>query len=283
MVSGIIIKDVVEHLQDKIACMELYQTVHGLVKQITDAEGKMFPASYTGKGKYAPLEYSQSNGMAYFRKSGDVSMTEPDTISPCDNMMEFSIPLKLISFIKLGDGADAYWDDSLAQSLTNTLSSASIKSSSGAVHGNATIESYSTDRVAILEGEYNELQRVDFNLDYSYLSVSLIVKLTIDMDCIEQICYGYDYCISPTQLICPSSCATEREIIKYTTAGQSVYSFPSLAGKEITSFQFGQINLAPNQYSLAANGDVTLIDTGVEMIDISFPINPNVYMKIKYK
>jgi hypothetical protein len=72
------------------------------------------------------------------------------------------------------------------------------------------------------------------------------------------------------------------ELTKYTDAGVSTYSFPALAGKVVTSFQFGQIMLAPSQFSLAGNGDVTLINTGGQFIDITFPIDANIFMRITY-
>ncbi len=283
MANAGMIKDLVCFMQDRIACMELYQSVHGLARQLTDGDGKMYPGIYSGNGKYRPLEYSQVSGMVYFRKNGDVTSEDLEPDVPCDRIAEYSIPLKLISFVrsdKLGLD-DIYNDDRIAQSLDNAITARGLKTAIGAKAASVKVESYSNDRVRIIEEEYSGQEFKDLHYSYSYLSMNLVAKIKTDKACITDLCYGEDYSYGGSTFICPVI-DEEKEITKYTNAGQSTYIIPALNGKTIKYIQFGQVSLAPDQYSLVGS-NLTFLDSGHGFPDISFPIEPNIYFYIRYR
>lgn len=57
-------KETIEYITQKIVELNLFEKVYSLVEIVNDAEGKSFPAVYSGNGKYSIIQYSFNNGTA---------------------------------------------------------------------------------------------------------------------------------------------------------------------------------------------------------------------------
>ena len=193
------IKDIIEHINDQLAETDYFQKQFELCELIKRSDGQVSPKQYCSKGEWKEVSnFDSYHGVSYWRKNGDVSVATLDpasTLIPCDVYNKFSIPLKLIAVIPRHrlKYDDAYSDDRTVQSLIEKLytDTSTLGLAIQAQLVEIFVDSYSTDNQKIITQEYSQINPVDINYNFIYLSIDLRVDVTINQSCIETECeYG---------------------------------------------------------------------------------------------
>lgn len=188
------IEKVITYLNNSLAEIGLFSKRYGLAEQVTSTDEKMYPRFYLGKGKFKDIT-SVSNwlGTSYFRKDGNVSI-EKDSINfkACHIPLIVTYPLIFVCTVKRSNVEDdAYTDERIAGILVKTLTdeNPAFKSEINAKKLTIFVEEYETDRIKITEEEFKNLD-VKINYGYSYLSLKITVQISIDKNCLDDLCDG---------------------------------------------------------------------------------------------
>lgn len=189
------IKATIEYINSKLAVLNYFEKSFGLSEIITKGD-KTFPAEYNSNGEYKQINnFDSYNGVSYLRKRGDVSISdESNTLQACGILSNVNIPLTMVVVIprKKLHCDDQFSEDVIAQTIMRTLitKDASLRVALRARTARIQVDSYSTDSVAILNGEYSNYPKKDINYKYAYLSLDLSIIATVTNDCLTQDCYG---------------------------------------------------------------------------------------------
>lgn len=189
------IKATITYINGKLDPLNYFEKLYGLCEIIVKGD-KTFPAEYKSKGEYKQIsDFDKYNGVCYIRKNGDVSISdETNTLQACGILSNVNIPLKLVIIIprKKLDCDDNYSEDVIAQTIIRALITRSpdFKVALNARQASINIDSYSTDSIAVMEGEYSNFGKKDINYKFAYLSLDISVTALVTHDCLTQDCYG---------------------------------------------------------------------------------------------
>lgn len=189
------IKASIEFINSKLLLTNYCEKSFGLCEIITKG-AKTFPAEYHSKGEYKQINnFDSYNGVSYLRKNGDISISdETNTLEACGILSNVSIPLKLVVIVprKKLDCDDNYSEDVIAQTIMRQLltKGGDLKVTLKARTARLQVDSYSTDSVSILNGEYGSYPKKDINYKYAYLSLDLSIIANVTHNCLTQDCYG---------------------------------------------------------------------------------------------
>lgn len=200
---------IIQYLNNLLAGTDYFEKSFKLCDIVYRADGQSFPAEYQSQGNYAPVSnFSEYNGVSYFRKSGNVRMsnvTDRFNIRGCEPMIQFSFPLRLVCCVPKtkAPNDNAFTDDSIVMTLLrvlNTQNDTGLKTALRAAEAITFIEEYDTDNQSILKQEYSRsVSDVDYN--FSYIALDLQVNIIVRQSCITSECtqdlYSYNVCPSP--------------------------------------------------------------------------------------
>lgn len=189
------IKASIDFINGKLEPLNYFEKSFGLCEVIVKGD-KSFPAEYKSKGEYKQInDFDKYNGVSYIRKAGDVSISDQDnTLEACGILSSVTIPLRLIAVVprKKLDCDDNYSEDVIAQTIMRALliKGGDLKVSLSARQARIQVDSYSTDSISILTGEYGRLPKRDINYKFAYLALDLSVIALVTHDCLTRDCYG---------------------------------------------------------------------------------------------
>jgi hypothetical protein len=170
--------DFIAPLKAKLEDTGLFGEIYLMVELLRTKE-KLFPAHYEGAGEYKHLMYDTANGMAYFRKNGQVKINEADgfKMTSCEpGLMRYSVPLKLIAFIpkEKAECDNAFTDDYFSDIIISALTNSTFFP-----------EAIETDGHKVLSGEYAGIDTPDFNYNYSYLCIEFTLEYYVSPECLN--------------------------------------------------------------------------------------------------
>lgn len=189
------IKATIQYINGKLEPLNYAEKLYGLCEIIVKGD-KTFPAEYKSKGEYKQInDFDKYNGVIYMRKNGDISISEADnTLEACKSLSSVNIPLKLVVIVprKKLDCDDNYSEDVIAQTIMRVLitKAADFKVALKARQARIQADSYSTDSISVMSGEYSNFGKKDINYKFAYLSLDLSVIALVTHDCLTQDCYG---------------------------------------------------------------------------------------------
>jgi hypothetical protein len=188
------LKEIVEHINTKIAALQLFEKTYGLCEAITK-DGKSFPAEYC-KNEYKQVgDFDKYKGVVYHRLTGSIETEELDeeqTVS-CDPFYQRTFPFRTVALIKkseLGIDNDAYLGQRVAQDLLITIGGANNKT----LRQDLRVDSISfevtnliTDRDTIFQEEYKGMDNF-FRYEYMYIAIDYEVIVSGSFSCSDLIC-----------------------------------------------------------------------------------------------
>lgn len=189
-----IIEDVVEFLKAKLESTKYFGKVFGLCELIEKGDQKQ-PAFYKGNGEYDETmnNWDSFNGIAYFRKIRNVSVSKSDDrliLTSCNTAINFRIPLRLVVVVPKANMTcdNAYADDNFIQSLMGQLilNSTDLKGSIGAIKTEVFTDDYSTDRKVLINEEFGTGKEINYKFIHAYLDFT--AKIDIDKKCLKSEC-----------------------------------------------------------------------------------------------
>lgn len=184
------LSEVITYLNGKLSDTGYINDVLCLAELI-EREEKIYPAIYNNKNEYVPINLDAKGSLSYWRKSGDVTISDEDNIaSSCGIQYRTSIPLKLIGFInKENAHNNSTFSDTMCQNLISilTINTAILKQVLKAKRATLIATRYSTDARKIIGEEY---QNVDFEIRYthSYFSIDFNLVVISNSNCYQSFC-----------------------------------------------------------------------------------------------
>jgi len=156
-----------------------------------EREGKVYPAIYNSKNEYVPINFDLNGSLSYWRKSGDVSISEEE--NPTSGYLvqyKTTVPLKLVGFIRKENAHNtATFSDNMCQNIIGVLttSTAVMKQVLKAKRATLTATGYSTDWRKIASDEYDN---IDFEVRYthSYFSIDFNLVIISNANCYQGFC-----------------------------------------------------------------------------------------------
>lgn len=187
-------KETIEYVTNKVIELNLFEKVYSLVEIVNDADGKSFPAVYSGNGKYSIIQYSFNNGTAYIRKNGVMTVNETDveTYVGCVTYYQINIPLNLVVFKKKNKlPIDcSLTEDVLAETIlfhfTNNVKD--YKTTINAQRFKINVSEINTDSASVWSEETEGIEQNDINFDIACVKFEIDVELTVDGKCLTNMC-----------------------------------------------------------------------------------------------
>lgn len=185
-------KGAIDLFNEKIIELGYINSVNCLAEKIT-REGKTYPALCNGN-EYTPIDLDPKGSLSYWRKDGEVSVTEENNVTQaCNSQFKTSIPLVLIGFIKKGDSPynDCYLADNIAAEIINavTVYPAPLKELLKAKNAYLSVKKYDTDRKNVQKREYD---KIEFEIRYTHIYFNIDFELVIisNQNCFNNLCNG---------------------------------------------------------------------------------------------
>lgn len=251
------INNVIDILKTRLALSGLVSQSYGLCELVTDAKGQTSPKEYCGSDQWNDVsDYGNYSGVSYWRKSGDISMSESTGNVACDRFIDFTIPLYLVLVIRKSVMNDnQYTPDSIATTIIRDLigNSSVLKSAVGARRAAVSVTGYDTDAESVMAREYNEVDAARIRTDYAHISLNVSVAISIKSDCIPNDCSPSDSCerllasLTNSELldcILPSYDFTDTTTLDHLTAQQELdlqTALCDVATVEINGTTYGTI------------------------------------------
>lgn len=189
---------VIDILNTRIGLSGLVSQKFGLTELVTDSNGQTSPKEYCGNGQWNEVsKFDNNSGTSYWRKNGDISMSETNGFIACDRFIDFSIPLFLVLVVRKSVMNDnQYTPDNIATVITSDLvgNSATLKSAITARRASISVISYDTDSEAIMSREYSNVEATRLRTDYAHISLNIVVNISIKSTCIPNDCSPSDAC-----------------------------------------------------------------------------------------
>lgn len=182
------IKDVINYLNTKLSTLGYFNNVICLAERI-EREGRVYPAQYATNGEYAEINLDVLGSTCYWRKNGDVSISEEDNTGGIGIQYKTTIPLKFVGFIKKETSDDQYFADNLIAGIIGnlTVSNSALKTALKAKTVRIVADKYVTDRIAVGKEEYNNIE-FEANYQYAYFSVDFSLMFVTNNQCYTDIC-----------------------------------------------------------------------------------------------
>jgi hypothetical protein len=188
------LEKIITYLNTKLEATNYFEKVFELAELVANSSGKTTPKAYCTKSNWEEVtKPDKYNGLAYWRKAGNVSIDNSvESFPACGFEMTVSYPMKFVAFVpkeKLQKD-DCYSDDRIAETIikTLTISDSTLKKQIGAKLCEITATNYITDNKVILNEEYEGVDFKNIKYKYSYLSVSFNFKLIINKSCLTTNC-----------------------------------------------------------------------------------------------
>ena len=195
------IKDVIVYLNAKLAVLGYFNNVICLAERI-EREGKVYPALYAGRGEYAEINLDVNGSVCYWRKSGDVSISEEDNNGGVGIQYKTVIPLKFVGFLKKETSDDQYFADNLIAGIIGnlTVSNSALKAALKAKTVRVTVVKYTTDRLTVGKEEYDNIN-FEALYTHSYFSIDFNLTFVTNTVCYTDICDSLPFTFSFPALV----------------------------------------------------------------------------------
>lgn len=182
------IAEVITYLNSKLTNLGYFNNVICLAERI-ERDGRIYPAQYSTAGNYVEINLDQFGSTCYWRKNGDVTVSEEDNSSGIGVQYKTTIPLKFIGFIPKTYADDQYFADNIILEVISVLttSNSALKLALKAKTARVTATRYSTDgRLVGLE----EYDNINFEPNYTnaYFSIEFNIIFTTNTQCYNTIC-----------------------------------------------------------------------------------------------
>lgn len=184
--------DCINYLNAKLTTLGYFNEVLCLAEKI-ERKDQVYPAIHSGKGEYKAINLDSKGSLSYWRKSGDVTISEQENATGSTNIQyETTIPLKLVCFIeKTVYANNQYFADTLANEIIGylTTNNSALKAAMKAKKVTITVTSYKTDGRELGIEEYDN---IDFEPRYThaYFSIDFELKIVTNNQCYTDICSG---------------------------------------------------------------------------------------------
>lgn len=184
-----ILESSITTLNTAIEALNYFEKQHVLVERVR-SQDKIYPAPYCTNGEYQEINFDNFDGVSYWRKTGIVTMSEADTQIACNDVVQFTYPLRIVGAVKkeklIKD--DAYSEERIIQTIIGTVTGSNkvIKALIKAKSVFIRPTSHDDDALRILQTEYSEVDNINYNLAYFRIDFDLIVQ--IRENCIEKEC-----------------------------------------------------------------------------------------------
>ncbi len=183
------IEQAITTINAAIKPLNYFEKQFELCEQVKNGD-KIYPAQYCSEGQYDNINFDNSNGVSYWRKIGDVTITDAEGLIACKDVLQFTYPMRLIGAVKKEKQSkdDAYSEERAIQSIISVItgSNKTIKAATKAYRVDITPQAQSDDALTILQAEYSEVP--DINYNYSYFKIDVDFIFIIREDCIIKEC-----------------------------------------------------------------------------------------------
>lgn len=182
------IKDVITYINTKISNLGYFNNVICLAERI-EREGRIYPAQYASNGEYAEINLDSLGSCCYWRKNGDVSVTEETNTGGIGVQYRTNIPLKFVGFLKKTYADDQYLSDNLISEIISvvTTSNSALKAGLKAKIVRIVAEKYVTDRITVGQAEYDNIS-FEANYQYAYFSIDFNLTFVTNNQCYTDVC-----------------------------------------------------------------------------------------------
>lgn len=181
-------KNIITYLNEKIALLGYFNNVICLAERI-EREGRIYPAQYTTAGNYMEINLDQFGSTCYWRKNGEVTISEEDNTGGVGVQYRTSIPLRFIGFIPKTYADDQYFADTIIGEVIGTLTTdnSALKSMVKAKIARVTATKYNTDGRLVGLDEYDN---INFEPSYTnaYFSIDFDLIFVTNNQCYNTIC-----------------------------------------------------------------------------------------------
>lgn len=184
------IKEILDHIDGKLTYIEKQ---YGLAELI-DINNDKGPMVYLNSGEYVSVsEFDKYKGVSYWRVTGDIGQdSERDPYRGGNQVLyNRTYPIRLIVVThrrEINTEDNQYTVDRYADKIIGDIGnvSSTIKNSLNLRRCNIFIDSYSWDRNAIIQEEYQKQIALDFKFMLVVFNCSIEVEFT--QDCLIDLC-----------------------------------------------------------------------------------------------
>lgn len=183
------IKEVLNHINTQLEQLNLFTKYFTLTEKITRGE-KSFPAVF--ENEFKGFVSDNYNNMVYHRVNGAPSFTEQESQIGCGTDFTYTIPLKLVAYIKQVDQYNLF---NIAENISFLLikgNSSTLKSTLNAYSASILPRSINTQGEDVFKGEFSDNVKYSdsfISVDYDVV-ISMSKACVLDLDCAPlETCY----------------------------------------------------------------------------------------------
>lgn len=181
------IRDSITYLNAKLEVLGYFNNIICLAEKI-EREDKVFPAIYSKNGDYKQISLEGST--SYWRKNGDVTVSEEDNTSGIGIQYRTTVPLKFVGFIKKDHTKDdQYFADNLIAGIISnlTVNNSALKIAFKAKIVRVAATKYTTNFYDVVKSEYDN---IDFKppFTHAYFSIDFNLIFVTANQCYADIC-----------------------------------------------------------------------------------------------
>jgi len=183
-----VLSNVITYLNTKITNLGYFNNVICLAERI-EREGRIYPAQYASNGEYAEINLDSLGSCCYWRKNGDVTVSEESNTGGIGVQYRTNIPLKFVGFLKKTYADDQYLSDNLISEIISvvTTSNSALKAGLKAKIVRVVADTYSTDRISVGQAEYDNIS-FEANYQYAYFSIDFNLTFVTNNQCYTDVC-----------------------------------------------------------------------------------------------
>ena len=190
------ISDVITYLNAKLEVLGYFNNIICLAERI-EREGKVYPALYASNGEYAEINLDVNGSVCYWRKSGDVTVSEEDNSSGIGVQYKTIVPLKFVGFLKKETSDYQYFADNLIAGIIGnlTVNNSALKAALKAKTVRVTVSKYTTDRLTVGKEEYDNIN-FEALYTHAYFSIDFVLTFVTNTQCYTDICDNLPFTFS---------------------------------------------------------------------------------------
>ncbi len=183
------IENTITTLNTSINVLNYFEKQFELVERVKMGD-KIYPAPYCTNGEYEEINFDNLNGVSYWRKTGVVTIGEADTQIACNDVIQFTYPLRIVGAVKKEKLSkdDAYSEERIIQTIISNVTG-SNKVIKGLIKAKSVFinpTSHDDDALRILQTEYSEVDNINYNLAYFRIDFDVVIQ--IRENCIPNEC-----------------------------------------------------------------------------------------------
>lgn len=185
---------IIDSLNTDLNSLGYFNKLYCLCEKIKQGD-KQYPAMVKGKSEWVQVSaFDKQNGTCYWRKRGNVIINDSEVQAiPNQLFIDINYPLYLIACVnkKKLNNISPYTDEKLAidiYKILTTNSNSTLRASISALRASVKVLEYNTIGHEVYEQEYDGVNDIDINYEFSYVSFNIDVVVTIKQTCLETVC-----------------------------------------------------------------------------------------------